>query len=64
MTRNNFKPYTTPQLVEIVQSRLQTAKDGYRGEFPEVIMPDGIRFAAMKVSSVSGDARRVLDICR
>ena len=64
MTRINFQPYTTPQLVEIVQSRLGTAKEGYNGNFPEVILQDGIRFAAMKVSSVSGDARRVLDICR
>ena len=25
---------------------------------------DAVKFAAMKVSSISGDARRVLDICR
>jgi origin recognition complex subunit 1 len=30
----------------------------------DVIHVDGIKFAAMKVSSISGDARRVLDICR
>ena len=64
MTRINFRPYTTPQLEKIVQSRLQTAQEGLSDDFPEVIKPDGIKFAAMKVSSVSGDARRVLDICR
>lgn len=64
MVRINFKPYTTPQLEKIVHSRLQTAKEGFHGVFPDVIMPDGIKFAAMKVSSISGDARRVLDICR
>jgi Cdc6-like AAA superfamily ATPase len=30
----------------------------------DVIAPDGIKFACMKVSSISGDARRVLDVCR
>ncbi|KAF7965963.1 hypothetical protein HWV62_40726 [Athelia sp. TMB] len=65
MIRINFQPYTTPQLERIVQARLQSAKDGLDGEGqPNVIAPDGIKFAAMKVSSISGDARRVLDICR
>ncbi|EIN10097.1 P-loop containing nucleoside triphosphate hydrolase protein [Punctularia strigosozonata HHB-11173 SS5] len=68
MTRINFQPYTTPQLVEIVQSRLAGVKESLQGltDSPnqDVISADGIRFAAMKVSSVSGDARRVLDICR
>lgn len=68
MTRINFQPYTTPQLVEIVQSRLAGVKESLQGltDSPnqDVISADGIRFAAMKVSSISGDARRVLDICR
>jgi hypothetical protein len=29
-----------------------------------VLSKDAVKFAAMKVSSISGDARRVLDICR
>jgi len=29
-----------------------------------VLSGDAVKFAAMKVSSISGDARRVLDICR
>ncbi|KAI0313860.1 P-loop containing nucleoside triphosphate hydrolase protein [Amylostereum chailletii] len=64
MIRINFQPYTTPQLEKIVRSRLETAKEGLRGTPQDVINPDGIKFAAMKVSSISGDARRVLDICR
>lgn len=64
MTRINFQPYTTPQLEKIVRARLQSAKDGLPEGTPDVIAPDGVKFAAMKVSSISGDARRVLDICR
>lgn len=64
MIRINFQPYTTPQLEQIVRSRLTSAKAGLPENTPDVIAPDGIKFAAMKVSSISGDARRVLDICR
>lgn len=64
MVRINFHPYATPQLIKIIESRLQTAKEGYKGEFPDVLMQDGITFAAKKVASISGDARRALDICR
>jgi len=63
MTRINFQPYTTQQLGEIVHARLRDAKEGLE-EPPDVIHADGIKFSAMKVSSISGDARRVLDICR
>jgi origin recognition complex subunit 1 len=66
MVRINFQPYTTPQLEKIVQARLQSAKDDLKGNDADVdvITADGVKFAAMKVSSISGDARRVLDICR
>ncbi|TFY57938.1 hypothetical protein EVG20_g8346 [Dentipellis fragilis] len=64
MIRINFQPYTTPQLEMIVRSRLEAMKEGLKGDLQDVISPDGIKFAAMKVSSISGDARRVLDICR
>lgn len=47
-----------------MRSRLQSAKEDLASGIPDVIAPDGIKFAAMKVSSISGDARRVLDICR
>lgn len=65
MIRINFQPYTTVQLEKIVQARLMSAKDGMNAnEVQDVVSPDAIKFAAMKVSSISGDARRVLDICR
>jgi origin recognition complex subunit 1 len=67
MTRINFQPYTTQQLGEIVQTRLNSVKESLQGADSspqDVISADGIKFAAMKVSSISGDARRVLDICR
>ncbi|KAI9511943.1 P-loop containing nucleoside triphosphate hydrolase protein [Russula earlei] len=56
MIRINFQPYTTPQLERIVHARL--------GESTDVLSRDAVKFAAMKVSSISGDARRILDICR
>jgi origin recognition complex subunit 1 len=56
MVRINFQPYTTTQLEQIVHARL--------GGSTEVLSKDAVKFAAMKVSSISGDARRVLDICR
>lgn len=63
MIRINFQPYTTQQLEKIVHARLKEAKEGLK-EPADVINADGVKFAAMKVSSISGDARRVLDICR
>ncbi|KAG0244535.1 Origin recognition complex, subunit 1 [Actinomortierella wolfii] len=55
LTRINFQPYTYPQLIKIVESRLEGIR-AFRKE--------AIEFAARKVSAVSGDARRALDICR
>ena len=64
MIRINFQAYNANQLVEIVNSRLATAKTGLPANTQDVVAPDGIMFAAKKVSNISGDARRVLDICR
>ncbi|KAI0787282.1 P-loop containing nucleoside triphosphate hydrolase protein [Fomes fomentarius] len=66
MVRINFQPYTTPQLEQIVKARLAASKIGLPSpsDVPDVIGADAIKFASMKVSSISGDARRVLDICR
>lgn len=65
MTRINFQPYVTGQLEEIVHARLLAAKENLPPEHQQdVITADGVKFASMKVSSISGDARRVLDICR
>lgn len=64
MIRINFQPYNTQQLMEIVSSRMATSREGLKADAPQVIAPDSLRLAAMKVASISGDARRVLDICR
>ncbi|TBU44332.1 P-loop containing nucleoside triphosphate hydrolase protein [Dichomitus squalens] len=67
MVRINFQPYTTPQLESIVKARLLASKTAHPPlppNTPDVLAPDALKFAAMKVASISGDARRVLDICR
>ena len=64
MVRINFQPYTTSQLETIVHARLDKSREGLPAKAPDVISRDGVKFASMKVSSISGDARRVLDICR
>ncbi|KXS17511.1 P-loop containing nucleoside triphosphate hydrolase protein [Gonapodya prolifera JEL478] len=55
LKRMNFQPYTYQQLSEIVQSRLIGI---------DIFDKEAIEFASRKVSAVSGDARRALDICR
>lgn len=55
MTRLTFNPYTFEHLEQIVSSRMIGLK---------VFEPDAILLAARKVASVTGDARRALDICR
>ncbi|KAF9511046.1 hypothetical protein BS47DRAFT_1373169 [Hydnum rufescens UP504] len=64
MERVDFRPYSRSQLETIVNSRLVTATDGLEVKPQEVMDTDAVKFAAMKVSAISGDARRVLDICR
>ena len=63
MERINFEAYTVQQLVEIVNARLEVAKAG-QADQTQVMKPDAINFAARKVASIFGDARRVLDVCR
>lgn len=55
LTRINFNAYTHQNLIEIVSSRLRGL---------DCFAPEAIEFCARKVASVSGDARRALDICR
>lgn len=55
LTRLVFMPYTHPQLVQILQSRLDNSS---------IYDPDAIELCARKVSAVSGDARRALSICQ
>lgn len=54
----NFPPYSRQQLADIVQDRLaQAAAEG-------ILDASAVQFCARKVSAVSGDARKALDICR
>ena len=55
LARIAFRPYDFRQLAEIIESRLQSVID---------IDPNAIQFCARKIGSVSGDARRALDLCR
>ncbi|KAJ3564052.1 hypothetical protein NP233_g8542 [Leucocoprinus birnbaumii] len=64
MIRINFQPYTRPQLETIVRARLKSAKESLDGDDRDVIEDKAVTMASMKVSGISGDARRVLDICR
>ncbi|NXX22627.1 CDC6 protein, partial [Podargus strigoides] len=54
----HFAPYTREQLTAILQQRLgQVAGD-------PVLDAAALQFCARKVSAVSGDARKALDVCR
>ncbi|KIK57659.1 hypothetical protein GYMLUDRAFT_86567 [Collybiopsis luxurians FD-317 M1] len=65
MQRINFEPYKTKQLEEIVKARLDSANDSLpSSKAMELLTPDAVKFIAMKISSISGDARRTLDVCR
>jgi origin recognition complex subunit 1 len=76
MTRITFKPYTDKQLVEIVHSRLGMGQSeesiARRSEVEKALIidcdkvmdPTAIMFISKRVSNVSGDARRMLDVCR
>ncbi|KAJ7111931.1 P-loop containing nucleoside triphosphate hydrolase protein [Mycena epipterygia] len=64
MTRINFQPYTAQQLQAIVEARIASAREGQPADAQVVLDSDAIRLTSKKVSSISGDARRILDICR
>ncbi|XP_008827662.1 cell division control protein 6 homolog [Nannospalax galili] len=54
----NFPPYTRSQIAMILQDRLnQVSRD-------QVLDNAAIQFCARKVSAVSGDVRKALDVCR
>ncbi|KAM9362699.1 cell division control protein 6 homolog [Symphorus nematophorus] len=54
----NFPPYSRQELTAIVQDRLaQASAEG-------IMDASAVQFCARKVSAVSGDARKALDICR
>ncbi|XP_037349907.1 cell division control protein 6 homolog [Talpa occidentalis] len=54
----NFPPYTKNQIATILQDRLsKVSRD-------QILDDAAIQFCARKVSAVSGDVRKALDICR
>jgi len=57
LTRVNFEPYTAPQLMEIIESRLKSVPG-------HIVDKDAIRLCAMKIANNTGDARKALDVCR
>lgn len=58
LTRLLFQPYSHPELKEIVNSRFSDLNGG------EIFESNALELICRKVSAVSGDVRRVLDICR
>ncbi|XP_033824925.2 cell division control protein 6 homolog isoform X1 [Periophthalmus magnuspinnatus] len=54
----NFPPYSRQELTAIVQDRLTQASA------ESLLDASAVQFCARKVSAVSGDARKALDICR
>ncbi|KAK9325862.1 P-loop containing nucleoside triphosphate hydrolase protein, partial [Lipomyces orientalis] len=57
LTRIQFAGYTHTQLQTIIEARLKDVPGN-------IVLPEAIEFASRKVASVTGDARRALDICR
>lgn len=71
MTRIPFMPYTDKQLLDIVRARLDVGEHGERCSealatrgCEAVFKLDALIFASKRVANVSGDARRMLDVCR
>ena len=60
-TQLSFPPYTREEINKIITSRLKEAQ----GDSQEpIIKPMAVKFLAGKISSLSGDIRKALDVCR
>lgn len=57
-----YPPYTKQQIIDILTARLKEGA-GENNPIP-VITPRAIAFLASKISSLSGDLRKALDVCR
>ena len=57
----HYPPYSKQQIIDILTSRLKEASG--EGSVP-VITPRAIAFLASKISALSGDLRKALDVCR
>ena len=58
-----YPPYTKQQIIEILSARLVEGAKSSASATP-VITPRAISFLAGKISSLSGDLRKALDVCR
>jgi len=58
----HYPPYTKQQIIDILTARLKEGA-GENNATP-VITPRAIAFLAGKISSLSGDLRKALDVCR
>ena len=56
----HYPPYTKQQIINILSARL---KEEETGTHP-VVTPRAISYLAGKISSLSGDIRKALDVCR
>jgi len=59
----SFQPYNTNQLIAIITAKL--ARLVVANDTPDVVVmpPKVIEFCARKVSAVTGDLRKAVDIC-
>lgn len=55
--RIQFKPYNHIQLMEILNMRLDDLSD-------TIFVKDAIQWISKKISSLTGDVRKALDLCR
>ena len=60
-TQLSFPPYSRAEINKIITSRLKEAQGD--GQEP-IIKPMAVKFLAGKISSLSGDIRKALDVCR
>lgn len=63
MTRISYNPYQKEELIKIVLARLKSASIEPNDSGPVIALP-AIVLTSAKVSNLSGDARRMLDVCR
>lgn len=59
----HYPPYTKQQIIEILTARLAEGSKANESSTP-VITTRAIAFLAGKISSLSGDLRKALDVCR
>ena len=59
----HFPPYTREEIATILKARVGSREER-EGREEVIVDPAAIEFCARKVSSVHGDLRKALDICR